>query len=87
MRDQNTRTREINRAELPVEFMMNVLRMNEGVENAHFGCRTGLSLEGLEPALSQSRKQNLINAHRLSLTEFGRNHLNSVVQLFFKGPM
>ncbi len=82
MRDQKTRTREINREELPVEFMMNVLRMNEGVENAHFGCRTGLSLDGLEPTLSQSREQDLINAHRLSLTEFGRNHLNSVVERF-----
>ncbi len=82
MRDQNTRTREINREELPVEFMMNVLRMNEGVENEHFGCRTGLSLEGLEPTLSQSREQDLINAHRLSLTEFGRDHLNSVVERF-----
>ena len=82
MRDQRTRSREINRVELPVEFMMNVLRMNDGVEDCHFVGSTGLSLQKLEPALSRSRKEELIESHRISLTALGRNHLNSVVERF-----
>ena len=82
MSDQNTRTRVLDRAELPVEFMMNVLRMNNGVDNSHFTCRTGLSSQELEPAMSQSREQNLIDPNRISLTDFGRNHLNSVIERF-----
>ena len=82
MRDQKTVARAIDRDELPVEFMMNVLRMNDGVENARFTSTTGLSLQELEPILSQSRGQDLIRPQRLSLTDFGRNHLNSVVERF-----
>ncbi len=82
MRDQKTRSSEIDRVELPVEFMMNVLRMNDGVENCHFTCSSGLSLEELEPALSQLREEGLIESHRISLTDLGRNHLNSIVERF-----
>ena len=82
MRDQKTHSSEIDRVELPVEFMMNVLRMNDGVENCHFACSSGLSLEELEPALSQLREEGLIESHRISLTDLGRNHLNSIVERF-----
>lgn len=82
MRNQKTRTRVVERDELPVEFMMNVLRINHGVENSHFSCRTGLSLQQLKPTLTQLREENLIESNRISLTDFGRNHLNSVVERF-----
>ena len=82
MRAQKTRTHEIARDELPVEFMMNVLRMNDGVETSCFPSSTGLLVQDLEPALTQAREENLIDRHRLSLTSFGRNHLNSVVEHF-----
>ena len=82
MGDQKTLSRDIDRDELPVEFMMNVLRLNDGVDNGLFACRTGLSLQELEPALSQSREENLVDPSRISLTDFGRSHLNSVVERF-----
>ena len=82
MGDQKTLSRDIDRDELPVEFMMNVLRLNDGVDNGHFAWRTGLSLQELEPALSQSREENLVDPGRISLTDFGRSHLNSVVERF-----
>ncbi|MCY4096145.1 MAG: radical SAM family heme chaperone HemW [Gammaproteobacteria bacterium] len=82
MRDQKTRLSEIDRVELPVEFMMNVLRINDGVENDHFVCSTGLSLQALQPVLSQLREENLVERHRISLTDLGRNHLNSIVERF-----
>ena len=82
MRDQKTLSSELDRDELPVEFMMNVLRINDGVEDGHFICSTGLSLQALQPALSQLREENLIKRHRISLTDLGRNHLNSIVERF-----
>lgn len=80
--NQKTLTKEIGRDELPVEFMMNVLRMNDGVDNGHFTCCTGLSCQALEPALSRSRDEKLIDPDRISLTDYGLNHLNSVVERF-----
>ncbi len=82
MRDPNTRTQEIDRNELPVEFMMNVLRMNNGVESSYFSHRTGLTLDKLEPNLSQLRQEDLIEPNRIALTDSGRNHLNSLVERF-----
>lgn len=82
MRDQKTLSTELDRSELAVEFMMNALRMNEGVKNCQFIRSTGLSLQALEPVLSQSRAENLIEPDRISLTDLGRNHLNSIVERF-----
>ena len=82
LRDPNTRIREIDRNELPVEFMMNVLRMNEGVTSDCFSYRTGLTLHELEPNLSLLRHEDLIEPNRIALTDLGRNHLNSLVERF-----
>ena len=82
MRDPNTRTHEICENELPVEFMMNALRLNIGVDNAWFARSTGLSLDALEPTLSELRKEDLMEQDRIALTEFGRNHLNAIVERF-----
>ena len=77
-----TRSERINADDLPVEFMMNALRLVDGVDMLDFERRTGLPLEQLAPVLHTLRQDGLLQESRLALTEFGFNHLDSVVARF-----
>ncbi|CDH46091.1 radical SAM family heme chaperone HemW [Candidatus Contendibacter odensensis] len=74
----------IGEADLPVEFLMNALRLIEGVPAALFTERTGLPLAALEPALSQSRERGLleVDRERLQATDHGLRFLNDLLQGF-----
>lgn len=72
----------IPQEELPVEFLMNALRLNRGTESARFTQTTGFSLDVLQPTLAELRHQSFIDSERLALTELGRDHLNSIVAKF-----
>ncbi len=49
-------------ADLPFEFMLNALRLNEGFAIRDFECRTGLPLCLIEPALCRAGNRGLIEA-------------------------
>ena len=70
--------------ELPFEFMMNALRLNDGVNAELYGQRTGLELNDLNKTLNQLREKNLLvnDLNRLSCTEQGHVFLNSVLEAF-----
>lgn len=68
--------------DLPFEFLMNALRLTEGLEERLYSQRTGLPLASLEPKLSYLRKQGLLLQNRLQLTVKGRRFLNSVLEHF-----
>lgn len=70
--------------ELPFEFMMNALRLNDGVEAELYGQRTGLDLNDLNKTLNQLREKNLLvnDLNRISCTEQGHVFLNSVLEAF-----
>ena len=72
----------IIREDLGFEFLMNVLRLNKGVEESLFISRTGLSLSVLEPQLSEFRNMGLIERARLGTTEKGHLFLNSLLEKF-----
>lgn len=74
----------IREADRPVEFLMNALRLVEGVPVGWFGERTGLSLSALEPALGQARSSGLLEANpaRLQPTDLGLRFLNDLLQGF-----
>ncbi len=74
----------IREADLPVEFLMNALRLVDGVPVALFSERTRLPLTVLEPALSQARERGLLelDAERLQPTELGLRFLNDLLPLF-----
>ena len=82
MQDPNTQIRTITPEEAPVEFMMNALRLYDGVANELFEQTTGLKLETIEPTLNELREEGLLEPHRIALTQFGHNHLNTVVERF-----
>lgn len=70
--------------ELPLEFMMNVLRLTEGVNSAIYPARTGLTADTLQPQLERLRSRGLMEANpaRLATTELGRRFLNDVLEAF-----
>lgn len=76
--------KRIEDQDMPFEFMMNALRLNDGVDAQLYAERTGLNLESLKPLLNslQQRKLMLNDANRLSCTEQGHIFLNSVLEEF-----
>lgn len=74
----------VARDELTLEFMMNVLRLNQGVETQLFAASTGLALAQIQPQLDRARKLGLLDADlsRLRPTAHGRRFLNDLLELF-----
>ena len=77
-------TRALTRADLPFEFMMNALRLTEGVPAALFEERTGLPLIVCAAALERARGLDLLEADpaRLRPTVRGQHFLNDLLALF-----
>lgn len=76
--------KRIEAAEMPFEFMMNALRLNQGVEAKFYIERTGQSLDTLQDLLNSLRKRKLMiyDQNRLACTEQGHIFLNSVLEEF-----
>jgi putative oxygen-independent coproporphyrinogen III oxidase len=71
-------------AELPLEFIMNHLRLKQGFNLETYRARTGLEPATLEPALSTCLKQNLLirqNNHYYC-SEQGWNFLDNILENF-----
>ena len=77
-------TRALNRTDLPFEFMMNALRLIEGVPMALFEERTGLPLIVCAGALERARNRGLLEADgpRLRPTPLGQRFLNDLLEMF-----
>jgi putative oxygen-independent coproporphyrinogen III oxidase len=71
-------------ADLPFEFMLNALRLNEGFAMRDFECRTGLPFRSVEPALRRAGDRGLIEAKagRWRPTEVGARFLNDLQSSF-----
>lgn len=71
-------------AERPLEFMLNALRLKDGVPAACFSDRTGLSLAAIGPQLEAARAAGLLDAgpDTLRATERGARYLNDLLQHF-----
>jgi oxygen-independent coproporphyrinogen-3 oxidase len=75
---------EVARRELPLEFMMNALRLAEGFAVALFVERTGLQIAAVERALATAEERGLIERdhERIRPTALGRRFLNDLLELF-----
>lgn len=73
---------DVAEEDLSFEFLMNALRLNQGVESTLFTERTGLLLQVLEPQLTELRRLGLVEEHRLATTEKGHLFLNSILEKF-----
>ncbi len=79
----------VPREDLPFEFMMNALRLNEGFAPALFSARTGLPASSIEPTLRVLESQALMERDAATgawrPTPRGRQLLNELVQRFLAG--
>ncbi|WP_457423443.1 radical SAM family heme chaperone HemW [Roseateles sp. P5_E7] len=75
---------EVARKELPFEFMLNALRLKEGVTLTQFLERTGLPPSSIAGALATARGRGLLTADpaRIQPTEHGFDFLSDLQQLF-----
>ncbi|HYD78498.1 MAG TPA: radical SAM family heme chaperone HemW [Paucimonas sp.] len=78
---------EVGRDELGFEFMLNALRLIDGVEANLFAERTGLAITAIEKALNAAEGKGLLyRDHKLIRpTELGRRFLNDLQQMFLAG--
>ncbi len=76
--------RVLTRHDLPFEFMMNALRLNEGVDATLFEERTGLPLIVCASALEHARTQGLLERDLMTLkpTLQGQRFLNNLLEMF-----
>ncbi|MBA8884683.1 radical SAM family heme chaperone HemW [Dokdonella fugitiva] len=75
--------------DLPFEFMMNALRLEEGVDAPLFGERTGLATATIAAPLARARQRGWMveDPARLAATALGRRFLNDVIGSFLpEGP-
>ncbi|MBK7011980.1 MAG: radical SAM family heme chaperone HemW [Xanthomonadales bacterium] len=70
--------------DLPFEYMMNALRLVDGVPMGEFAQRTGLGPEAIADTLARARAQGWIDNDSaiLRTTETGQRFLNDVIALF-----
>ncbi|MEB3863453.1 radical SAM family heme chaperone HemW [Acinetobacter sp. IK31] len=81
---EHLQMKKIEATELPFEFMMNALRLNDGVKAELYEQRTGLSLDSINDVLTSLRARKLLvdDISRLACTEQGHIFLNSVLEEF-----
>ena len=75
---------EVTRDDVAFEFMLNALRLTDGVPAALFAERTGYPLAIAARALDEGVRRGLIDADpsRIAATEIGQRFLNQTLQLF-----
>ncbi|MDX1755141.1 MAG: radical SAM family heme chaperone HemW [Marinobacter sp.] len=75
-------TQVIQQDELALEFLMNALRLRDGVPEPLFAGRTGLPIESIAVILEELRTEGLLERGRIQATERGQRYLNSVLERF-----
>ena len=71
--------------DLPFEYMLNALRLVEGLVGLKFEQRTGLSLEEIREAIESGIERGLLQSNRPGgwrATSLGRRFLNDVIAMF-----
>jgi putative oxygen-independent coproporphyrinogen III oxidase len=70
--------------DLPFEFMLNALRLTEGVSSGSFEDRTGLSLAAISRQMQQACEKGLLDSHPafIKATPLGLRFLNNLQEMF-----
>jgi oxygen-independent coproporphyrinogen-3 oxidase len=76
--------RQLSRQDLSLEFMMNALRLLNGVELALFEAYTGISPVEIEKPLAEAVEKGLLEPieQRICATGLGQRFLNDLIELF-----
>ena len=75
---------EITRSEMGFEFMLNAMRLSNGVDVNLFAERTGMALNAIEGALNAAEARGLLHRDHKTIkpTELGQRFLNDLQQMF-----
>ncbi len=76
---------EVTTAELPFEYMLNVLRLTDDFAEADFAARTGLAFATIANAIAEAQRKRLVQrtgVGRWRVTELGQRFLNDLQALF-----
>jgi len=75
---------EISATDLPFEFMLNALRLTDGVDTNTFSERTGLPLSVISKGLDEASRKGLLdeNPSKLKPTALGLRYLNNLQEMF-----
>ena len=75
---------EVSRSELGFEFMLNALRLTDGVEARMFAERTGLSLNAINARLDAAEARGLLYRDHMLIrpTALGQRFLNDLQEMF-----
>lgn len=70
--------------DLPFEFMMNALRLVDGVPSAYFGERTGVSVAKISQQIKIAQQKGLLDSNPMFFrpTNLGRRFLNDLIEIF-----
>lgn len=84
----NEEERMVSVAEVPFEFMLNALRINEGFANSLFVERTGLPISAISRELDKATALGLIERDHLHIkpSAKGRLFLNDLLEVFLPKP-
>ncbi|MDH2918283.1 MAG: radical SAM family heme chaperone HemW [Sideroxydans sp.] len=75
---------QVRRAEIPFEFMLNALRLNQGFDATLFTERTSLSLLSIQRELNEAQQRGLLfrDHQRIAPTPQGQRFLNDLLEIF-----
>jgi putative oxygen-independent coproporphyrinogen III oxidase len=73
----------ITEDEIPYEFMINALRLNQGITQDVFENRTGISIKNIAKPLAMARSKSLLlPSNVIQTTKLGKRYLNDLTTLF-----
>lgn len=80
--------RRLQASDLPFEFMLNALRLIDGVPATMFEERTGLAVTAIAAAMNHAADQGLVDADpaRIQATPRGLQFLNDLQARFLDDP-
>ena len=86
LKNSITEKKVLETKEVPLEFMMNALRLTDGVTENLFFERTGLSIKTIEKELMIAKNRNLLDYHnkRIKPSFRGHRYLNDLLHVFMK---
>lgn len=76
--------RVVEKEDLPFEFMLNALRLRDGVSRRDWVLHTGLTLDVIDPVVKQLQQEGLLedSEDRILPTDLGRRFLSDVQERF-----
>ena len=82
--DVITESRALKTNELPLEFMMNAMRLSDGVKSSLFFDHTGIPVSYMKQTLLNAEDRGLIqwDIEKIKPTETGQRYLNDLLQMF-----